>query len=146
MRDLKPEKIRDMTEDEILMKIREIKEELFHLRFRNQMRQLQNPLLLREKKRDIARLNTILAEHKSGIRLLGAAGEAQAAGAPARSAAADAGAAGATPGARTAPAKGTAKGKKTARKGAARPAASRGKARTAARAKAPKKANRKKGS
>jgi len=68
MRDLKAEKIREMTEDEILTKIRELKEELFHLRFRNQMRQLQNPLLLREKKRDVARMNTILAEHRSGIR------------------------------------------------------------------------------
>jgi large subunit ribosomal protein L29 len=84
MRDLKAEKIREMTEDEILTKIRELKEELFHLRFRNQMRQLQNPLLLREKKRDVARMNTILAEHRSGLRPLAghaAAGTAAPAGA-----------------------------------------------------------------
>jgi len=74
MRDLKAERIREMTEDEILAKIVNLKEELFNLRFRNQMRQLQNPLLLREKKRDVARLHTILAEHKSGIRSLAAPG------------------------------------------------------------------------
>jgi large subunit ribosomal protein L29 len=73
MRELKPERIREMTEDDILVKIRELKEELFNLRFRNTVRQLQNPLLLREKRRDVARLETILTEHRKGIRLIGAA-------------------------------------------------------------------------
>jgi len=70
MRELKVERMREMTEDDIVTKIRELKEELFHLRFRNTMRQLQNPLLLREKKRDVARLETILNEHRTGIRAL----------------------------------------------------------------------------
>ena len=74
MRELKPERIREMTEDDIRTKIRELKEELFHLRFRNQMRQLPNPLLLREKGRDVARLETILTEHRKGIRSLAAPG------------------------------------------------------------------------
>lgn len=133
MRDLKAEKIREMTEDEILTKIRELKEELFHLRFRNQMRQLQNPLLLREKKRDVARMHTILAEHKSGIRPL--AGHAPAAGT-----AAPAGA-GAAPGeARVAPAartttragakKKTAKAKPKKAAAKSRPSASKAKAKS----------------
>lgn len=77
MRDLKAEKIRELTEDEILAKIHELKEEMFNLRFRNTMRQLQNPLLLRERRRDIARLETILAEHRKGIRLLAGHAEAK---------------------------------------------------------------------
>ena len=70
MRELKAEKIRDMTEDEIENRIREVHEEIFNLRFRNAMRQLQNPVLIRERRRDIARLNTILTEHRTGIRRL----------------------------------------------------------------------------
>jgi len=70
MRDLKAEKIRDMTEDEIENRIREVHEEIFNLRFRNAMRQLQNPVLIRERRRDIARMQTILKEHRSGVRKL----------------------------------------------------------------------------
>jgi large subunit ribosomal protein L29 len=70
MRELKAEKIRDLTPDEIEQKIRELHEELFNLRFRNSMRQLQNPVSIRERRRDIARLRTILTEHRKGIRKL----------------------------------------------------------------------------
>jgi large subunit ribosomal protein L29 len=77
MRELKAEKIRDLNEGEILAKINELTEEIFNLRFRNSMRQLQNPLSIREKKRDIARLRTILTEHRKGIRKLAGHGEAK---------------------------------------------------------------------
>ena len=70
MRELNAEKIRDMTEEEIEHRIRELHEEIFNLRFRNAMRQLQNPVLIRERRRDIARMRTILVEHRSGIRKL----------------------------------------------------------------------------
>jgi large subunit ribosomal protein L29 len=76
MRDLKAEKIRDLSEDEILTKIREITEEIFNLRFRNSMRQLQNPLSIREKRRDIARLQTLLTERRKGIRASAGKGKA----------------------------------------------------------------------
>ncbi len=75
MRELKAEKIRDLSVDEIQMKIRELDEEIFNLRFRNSMRQLQNPLLIRERRRDIARLRTVLTEHRKGIRKLSGHGE-----------------------------------------------------------------------
>ena len=75
MRELKAEKIRDLNEGEILAKINELTEEIFNLRFRNSMRQLQNPLSIREKRRDIARLRTILTEHRKGIRKLAGHGE-----------------------------------------------------------------------
>jgi len=78
MRDLKAEKIRDMNEEEILTKVKDLTEELFNLRFRNSMRQLQNPVSIREKRRDIARLRTILTEHRKGIRKLPGSGEVKA--------------------------------------------------------------------
>ena len=76
MRELKAERIRDMTEEEITAKIQDLTQELFNLRFRNSMRQLQNPVSIREKRRDIARLHTLLTEKRSGIRKP-AAGEAK---------------------------------------------------------------------
>jgi large subunit ribosomal protein L29 len=76
MHDLRAERIREMNEEEILAKIHDVKEEIFNLRFRNQVRQLQNPLLLRERRRDIARLETIL-EHRKGIRPLAGHAEAK---------------------------------------------------------------------
>jgi len=81
MRELKAEKIRDMTEDEIETRIRELHEELFNLRFRNAMRQLQNPVLIRERRRDIARMRNILVEHRKGVRKLSGHGDAAAAAA-----------------------------------------------------------------
>ena len=78
MRELNAEKIRDMNEEEILGKIKELTEEIFNLRFRNSMRQLQNPLSIREKRRDIARLRTILTENRKGIRKLAGHGEVKA--------------------------------------------------------------------
>ncbi|HTK68669.1 MAG TPA: 50S ribosomal protein L29 [Candidatus Eisenbacteria bacterium] len=74
---MKAEKVRDLNEEEILAKINELTEEIFNLRFRNSMRQLQNPLSIREKRRDIARLRTILTEHRKGIRKLAGHGEAK---------------------------------------------------------------------
>ena len=67
MRDLKAEKIRDMTRRrDARRSIRELSEELFNLRFRNAMRQLENPLKIRETRRDIARLQTLLTRAPEG--------------------------------------------------------------------------------
>ena len=77
MRELKAERIRDMTEEEITAKIQDLTHELFNLRFRNSMRQLQNPVSIREKRRDIARLRTLLTEKRSGIGKKPAGGEAK---------------------------------------------------------------------
>jgi large subunit ribosomal protein L29 len=77
MRELKAEKIRALDAAEIMAKIKERNEELFHLRFRNQMRQLTNPVLIRERRRDIARLNTVLAELKKAQAASGAPAESK---------------------------------------------------------------------
>ena len=54
--------MRDMSVDEIHTRVAELREELFNLRFRNAMKQLDNPLKIRESRREMARLLTILSE------------------------------------------------------------------------------------
>jgi large subunit ribosomal protein L29 len=59
---VKPGAIRDMGPDEIRSRVAELREELFNLRFRNTMKQLDNPLKIRESRREMARLLTVLKE------------------------------------------------------------------------------------
>jgi large subunit ribosomal protein L29 len=59
------EEIRDLTDIEIGEQLAQTKEELFRLRFRGATQELENPALLRQLRRDIARLNTILRERES---------------------------------------------------------------------------------
>ena len=54
--------IREMGPDEIRTRVAELREELFNLRFRNTMKQLDNPLKIRESRREMARLLTVLKE------------------------------------------------------------------------------------
>jgi large subunit ribosomal protein L29 len=54
--------MQEMTPDEIRTRVGELREELFNLRFRNSMRQLDNPLKIRESRRELARLLTVLRE------------------------------------------------------------------------------------
>ena len=56
--------IRDMTDDEIRDRIEQLQEERFRLRFRSATQQLENPMLLRNLRRDIARLKTVLRERE----------------------------------------------------------------------------------
>jgi len=65
---MKMESLRDMTQEELLQKKHELKEDLFNLRLRKSMKELDNPLRLRTLKRDIARIETILTEDKRNIR------------------------------------------------------------------------------
>jgi large subunit ribosomal protein L29 len=58
----KAKTIREMGPDEIRTRLVELREELFNLRFRNTMKQLDNPLKIRESRREMARLLTVLKE------------------------------------------------------------------------------------
>ncbi len=58
----KANRFREMTADEITARVAELREELFNLRFRNTMKQLDNPLKIREGRREMARLLTVLKE------------------------------------------------------------------------------------
>ncbi len=64
---MKSVEIRDLAPAEIEVRIAEKKEELFKLRFQHTMGQLDNPLSLRKARREIARLNTILAEKRRQV-------------------------------------------------------------------------------
>jgi large subunit ribosomal protein L29 len=75
-RELNIQKIRSMDLDEVQTRIRSLEEELFNLRFRNAMRQLDNPVEIRNIRRDLARLKTAIREHESGRNTLGAEGVA----------------------------------------------------------------------
>jgi len=59
---VKAKAMRDMSPDEIRTRLQELREDLFNLRFRNAMKQLDNPLKIRESRREMARLLTVLRE------------------------------------------------------------------------------------
>ena len=59
---MKATELRDMTIDELNVKLGELKEELFNLRFQHAINQLDNPHKIVDVKRDIARVMTILRE------------------------------------------------------------------------------------
>ena len=62
--------VRKLSVQEIEHRLLESKEELWRLRFRATTEQLESPLLIRRVRRDIARMTTILNEHRKGIRTL----------------------------------------------------------------------------
>ena len=55
-------KMRDMTEIELNPELSKMKKELFNLRFQHATGQLENPVKMRELKKDIARVKTIIRE------------------------------------------------------------------------------------
>jgi len=59
---LKAKEVRGLSNEEIAERIREEEEQLRELNFRHAIAQLENPLLLREKRRFVARLKTILKQ------------------------------------------------------------------------------------
>ena len=61
---MKPEDIRGLTDEEIQERIQELREERFRLRFRSSTMELENPKLLTEIRRDIARMKSILRERE----------------------------------------------------------------------------------
>lgn len=53
---MKVNEIRDMTQEELDLKLSELKAELFNLRFQNATNQLDNPLKIADVKKSIARV------------------------------------------------------------------------------------------
>jgi large subunit ribosomal protein L29 len=54
--------LRTLTREELEQRLREAREELFNLKFQHKTGQLGNPLRIREVRKDIARLTTVLKE------------------------------------------------------------------------------------
>ncbi len=61
---MKINEIKDLTTEELNQKIDELKAELFNLRFQHATNQLDNPRVITEVKRTIARVKTILRERE----------------------------------------------------------------------------------
>ena len=59
---MKVTELRDMTAAELQAKLKELKSELFNLRFQHAINQLDNPHQIAEVKHDIARVMTVLNE------------------------------------------------------------------------------------
>jgi large subunit ribosomal protein L29 len=61
---MKPAKWRDLSDDEVDQKMRELGEEVFNLRFQLSMGVAKNPSRIRQAKRDLARAKTIVHERE----------------------------------------------------------------------------------
>ncbi|MCX8109628.1 MAG: 50S ribosomal protein L29 [Syntrophorhabdaceae bacterium] len=62
---MKAKEIKELTIEELLKKKRDIKEEIFNLRFQHSTGQLENTARMRLLKRDIARIETVLRQKES---------------------------------------------------------------------------------
>ena len=59
---MKTTEIRNLSVAELEGKLKELKEELFNLRFQHVTGQLENPIKMRDVKREIARIKTVIRE------------------------------------------------------------------------------------
>ena len=61
---MKTAEIREFSPAELTAKLADLKAELFNLRFQHTINQLENPIRLKEVKKDIARVQTIIRENE----------------------------------------------------------------------------------
>ena len=61
---MKIDKIRNMSQAELASEELKLKKELFNLRFQHVTGQLENPAKMKEIKRDIARVKTVMRENE----------------------------------------------------------------------------------
>ena len=64
MKIIKINKIKEMSSPELEKELGELKTELFKLKFSLATNTLDNPMKIRDVKKDIARINTVLTERK----------------------------------------------------------------------------------
>lgn len=63
---MKLQDIKDSTNDELTEHERELRKELFNLRFQKVLSGLENPMRIRLVRKEIARIKTVINERKSG--------------------------------------------------------------------------------
>ena len=61
---MKASEVRQMTTEELESKLKDLKAELFNLRFQLTINQLENPMRIQAVKKDIVRIKTILRENE----------------------------------------------------------------------------------
>lgn len=54
--------LKDLEESELIEKIKQLKEELFHFRCQLAMGRMENPMRIRQTKHDVARVKTVLRQ------------------------------------------------------------------------------------
>ena len=59
---MKATELREMTDVELNKQLKDLKAELFNLRFQHAINQVDNPIRIEAVKKDIARVMTVLAE------------------------------------------------------------------------------------
>ncbi len=59
---MQAKQLRDLGEEELAQKRRDLKEEIFHLKLRKATGRLENAMKLRQDRRDLARIETVLKE------------------------------------------------------------------------------------
>ena len=77
---MRASEVRELTPEELPVRLADLKEELRNLRFGHVMQQVSNPLEIRAVRRDIARLETIIAEENRKAATIPAEAEAVAGG------------------------------------------------------------------
>ena len=63
---MKASEIRALSAEEVLRKVDDLKQEFFNLRFQHETGQLENPQKMKQTKRDIARVKTIIKQLELG--------------------------------------------------------------------------------
>ena len=62
---MKAKELREMALEDLQKKERDTREDLFKLRFKHGIRRLENPAKLSQLRKDVARIQTILAEKQN---------------------------------------------------------------------------------
>jgi len=65
---MKASEIRELSEVELNEKLKDLKAELFNLRFQHAINQLDNPMRLNHIKKDIARVKTIMQQRQVAVK------------------------------------------------------------------------------
>ena len=61
---MKPDKVREMSSEELTAKERELSEQLFKLRFQKATGRVENPMKMRQVRREIAQIETLINERE----------------------------------------------------------------------------------
>jgi len=64
----KPSELRTMTVDELKQEEANLRKELFNLRFQKVTGEIENPMRIKETRKDIARVLTVITEKSKEIR------------------------------------------------------------------------------
>ena len=64
---MKARELREFTDDELVNKEQELKDQLFKMKFQHALGQLEDAMKLKNIKKDLARIKTILREKSKGM-------------------------------------------------------------------------------